>query len=180
LQDEKVSFAAIGGFFKNQEKEYESIMIGEDKIEILAREHHPIFEILLKNGTPDLKLSETELIEVLQKYPWIFREAGSANREWFFLNFPFANKIRIGLELQNNLAIINALEHSDALTALSNLILGTLIIGKSIRPLNHPKIPEIRRQLYLVKNKTKQLNDHEQLFWDGVKTLMQSSLMEHK
>lgn len=180
LQEETVNFAAIGSFFKGQETKYDSFVIGEDKIEILARDNHPIFDFINEKNRPNDQLSESELIEGLQKYPWIFREAGSATREWFFLKFPHANKIRIGLEFQNNLAIINALEHSDALTALSNLILSTITIGKSIRPIMHPKIPQIRRQLYLVKLKSKSLTDYEQLFWDGLYSLKYAISREHK
>jgi len=167
MAENKTIFIGIGAKMTDDESLFQFLTIGSDNIIILARKNHPIFEEIAQT-----KLDNVE--SLLCKYPWIFRESGSANREEFISHISFANNIKIGLELHNNMAILNALENSNALTAISSIAFESLGKDKSLEIIKHTSIPIIHRELYLAMRKETQLNPIEELFWNFIKKIGKS------
>ena len=166
----KVNFCAIGSSISQNPNLFDSIEIGEDHIVIVARKTHPILKFLHSKS----KISQEDLDNKLLEYPWVFREEGSATREWFLQKFPLAKKIKIGLEFHNNISIINALENSNALSAISDKILEGENFANHIRILSNPLIPEISRKFYFLKIREHLLNKNEIIFWDAIQKINRS------
>ena len=164
----EVNFAAVGGLFNYQENDFESKRIGRDELFLIARKDHPIFNRILSHNEPDPNLSEEDFVKILLEYPWIFREKGSATRELFFEKHAYANSINIALELHNNFAIINTLENSDAITAISKFAYETFQDDREICRIDHPSSSPITRELLLLRRKNESLRSIEQEFWDFV------------
>lgn len=172
LKYNRVNIAAVGSLQEVEGEEYEHCFIGGDEIMILAREQHPLFNTLSKMN-PSGKNQEkmrSQLLEELMNYPWVFREVGSATRETFLLAFPHEDKIKIALEFHNNIAIINAIENSDALTALSTLILPMLGASNNIKPIINELIPKVERKFYVLRSKTRSFSPAEEQFWEYLKS----------
>jgi DNA-binding transcriptional LysR family regulator len=164
----KVQLSVIGGIFSANAQQLEMIKIGSDIIHILGRKKHPIINQLnnlAKNQTVN-STDQKKALDLLVAYPWIFREQGSATRNWFLTMFPAPERIKIALEFHNNLAIINTIENCDALTALSSYMVPQLVTGKNVEIINHPSIPHIQRDFYAIKLKDHTLSNAEQKFWD--------------
>lgn len=165
LLDDTTVFCALGNLEGVDLEKFDAKKIGQDEINLFAKQSHPIFQELNK-------LSEGANLSTIKplflKYPWIFREKGSATRDLFLKTFPFAKDIPLGLEIQNNTAIIQAVEKSEAISALSSLTLSKLAENKEISIIKHPKIPTIHRFLYLVKKKDISLNRLEADFWKSL------------
>jgi DNA-binding transcriptional LysR family regulator len=165
----KVRLCAIGGIFMENSPQLDTISIGKDEIHIIARKDHPIIEQLKQIPPPD-KTRIEKIIELLFSYTWVFREEGSATRKWFLNQFPLGNRLRIGLELHNNLAIVNTIENSDALSIISSNLEPQLLPGRNLELIDHPLLPRIRRDFFLVRLTDQQLPPMEQLFWDEIQS----------
>jgi DNA-binding transcriptional LysR family regulator len=163
-----VHLCAVGGLFDQDQEQIIRSFLGADEIKILARINHPILSDISAFGE---KVSQKLLISELAKYPWIFREEGSATRRWFMENFPGARQFTVALEFQNNFAIINALERSNAITALSSHLIPGMISGRQIQVIENPLLPSIKREFYILRLKDQKLASAEQQFWDFLNTL---------
>ena len=163
LNDSSSKFCAVGGLFGELNEELDMKPIGSDKIVIIARENHPIF-VDLKN--PLENRSQDYVIGELMKYPWIFRESGSATLDWFMNQFPQARNFQFGLKFHNNSSILHALENSDALTALSSFVLSATVNDRTLKVVKHKSLPVIKRNLHIIKYKSAKLQNYEQKFWD--------------
>lgn len=153
LINNQVNICAVGGFASYHPKNFEIKPLETDSIVVFARKDHPIH-------------AEEHPGEHLSEYPWIFREVGSATREIFLSHFPWANDLKIALEFQDNTAIINAVQASDAISALSfNLI--SIYKNQGIKEIKLTSIKPIKRTLYLVKRKDDNLKTYEKSFWDN-------------
>jgi LysR family transcriptional regulator, transcriptional activator of the cysJI operon len=164
----KVKFCAVGIISEENQKKVDSINIGSDIINIIAKINHPIFARLEKLKKP---VNNNQLNTLLVEYPWIFRESGSATREWFINSVNFADKLNIGLEFQDNLAILNAIESSNALSAISSYMINSENKENRFRVIENNNIPEIGRDFYLVKLKDMHLNELEKKFWDFIEKI---------
>jgi DNA-binding transcriptional LysR family regulator len=173
INNETVTFAAVGGFHHKSTNDFDLCEIGTDQVVIVARKDHPIFKIITEVKRSDKNSTDQDILDIIIQYPWIFREDGSATIDWFFESIPIKEKLKIGLELHNNTAILNALEKGDALTVLSNIILKSLGSPQKFQAVQHPNLPVINRQLFLVKMKQKSLSQAEELFWNFVNDLFQ-------
>ena len=161
LERKYVKFAAIGNSALLDPKKHESIEIGADEIIILARADHPILK----------KKKGKNYQDWLAEYPWVFREEGSATRAVFLQQFPLRDRIRIVLAYHNNQAILNAVENSDALTALSNSTLKNILDSSEIHrftTLNFVGVPKMERTFQFVKLKDRPLSSLQQIFWDFI------------
>lgn len=163
LRNSNAKFCAIGGWLGESNEDFDIKKIGSDKIVIIARENHPIFINLKKLSE---NLPQDDVIGELMKYLWIFRESGSATFDWFMNQFPNARDFQLGLRFHNNSSILNALENSDALTALSSFVLPTTVNERTLKVVKHKLLPVIKRNLCLIKFKTVNLQKFEQEFWD--------------
>lgn len=163
MRDSKSTFCAIGGWFGEFEADFDVKVIGKDKIVIIGRENHPILGKLKIKGT---SCTQDDIINELKKYPWIYRESGSATLDWFMNHFPRSQEIQIGLKFHNNSSILQALENSDALTALSSYVVPTTVKNWALKVIKHKTLPIIERNLYLIKRKDYKLQEFEQEFWD--------------
>lgn len=158
-------FASIGmDIPPGNPQKFESINIGYDNLVFVCSRKH------------ELVSRENLMLEDLYKFPFIFREKGSATRDSFERSKYFKpDKIIMGMILESNQSILTAIRDSNYITVMSSLtlstIFGTDLTEKNsnyaiLRP-NDYKI--IKRDFFLVRNikeSNKELND---VFWEFCK-----------
>lgn len=158
-------FASIGmDIPPGNPQKFESINIGYDNLVFVCSRKH------------ELVSRENLMLEDLYKFPFIFREKGSATRDSFERSKYFKpDKIIIGMILESNQSILTAIRDSNYITVMSSLTLST-IFGADLTEKNsnyailRPKDYKIiKRDFFLVRNikeSNKELND---VFWEFCK-----------
>jgi DNA-binding transcriptional LysR family regulator len=160
LRKGMADFAGIGSFMNYDEKEFEYIMIGEDKLKFICSPNHEL-------------IKETNLVdfEDLLNYPFVWREKGSGMRETFEKQFPDYKKLNIELEINDNDSIISTVSDSNYISIMSEIMIDKAESARLIKTLivnNYPLIA--KRSLYFVKLKDKPLSQLKKKFWDEMKS----------
>ncbi len=159
LKSEMVNFAGIGSFMNYSKDNFDYIKIGEDEFRFICSPNHD----LIKEGTSvDFK----ELI----KYPFLWREKGSGMRNTFQKQFPDYKRLDIELEINDNDSIISTVSESNYISIMSEIIINkaeSAGLIKSLKIKNHPLI--VKRSLYFVKLKEKELSKLQNKFWNELK-----------
>jgi DNA-binding transcriptional LysR family regulator len=154
-------FAGIGSFMNYNEKNYDSIKIGEEEFKFICSPNH---QLLKDNET---KVDFNELI----KYPFVWREKGSGMRETFTQQFPNYKDLRIELEINDNDSIISTVSESNYISIMSEIMVKKAESAGLIKTLHVNNFPVIaKRSLFFVKLKEKQLSPLKQKFWKEIKT----------
>ncbi|GAB4317945.1 MAG: selenium metabolism-associated LysR family transcriptional regulator [Promethearchaeota archaeon] len=135
-----VDFAFVGST-KDLPPSVEHLTLAQDRLVVIADHDHPLF----KGGAPK---SWNQIL----KYPFILREDGSATREEFldFLADLGERRPNMVLDLNDNHAIINALEGSPFLTVVSSWVAELVIKSGRAREVSLPGGVEIQRPLSVV------------------------------
>ncbi|MFX1447617.1 MAG: LysR substrate-binding domain-containing protein [Promethearchaeota archaeon] len=153
-------FAGIGSFINYSKDEFDLIKIGEDQLKFICSPNH----ILLKD-TKDL----VEFTDLL-KFPFVWREKGSGMRNAFELQFPDYKKLKIKLEMNDNDSIISAVSESNYISIMSEIIAINAEKAGLIRTLEIKDFPiVVKRDLYFIKLKGKELSELKNDFWKYVK-----------
>jgi len=161
INNNEADFAGIGSFMDIDEKDYDAIKIGEDKLVFICSPNHT----LLKNNNETIKFSD------LIKFPFINREKGSGTRNTLKSKFQKYNQLDSKLEINDNESIISAVSESNYISILSEIIATKAENASLIKILKIFEYPVIaNRELYLIKLKGKQLSKLKKKFWDYLET----------
>jgi DNA-binding transcriptional LysR family regulator len=153
-------FAGIGGFIKYSKDEFDFIKIGEDQLKFICSPNHK----LLENTKGLVKFTD------LVKYPFVWREKGSGMRNAFERQFPDYKRLKIKLEMNDNDSIISAVSESNYISIMSEMIANKAEKAGLIRTLDIIGYPIIvKRDLFFIKPKGKELSDMKKDFWEYVK-----------
>ena len=155
-------FAGIGSFITYDEKDYDKIKIGADKLKFICSSSHE----LLKNNDNSVKFEE------LLKYPFVWREDGSGMRDMFVNQFPDYKRLNIELEINDNDSIISTVAESNYISIMSEIMANKAEKAGLIRILeveNHPIITQ--RPLFCIKRKNEELSTLKQKFWEYIKKI---------
>jgi DNA-binding transcriptional LysR family regulator len=153
-------FAGIGSFIKHGKDKFDFIKIGEDQLKFICSPNHA----LLKNTKNLVEFTD------LLKYPFVWREKGSGMRNAFERQFPDYKKLKIKLEMNDNDSIISAVSDSNYISIMSEMIAINAEKAGLIRTLeikNRPII--VKRDLYFIKLKGKEISKVKTDFWEYVK-----------
>ena len=156
LNNKLADFAGVGSFIGYNENEFDSIIIGEDKLKFICSPNHQL--IKGRVDTVDFK----DLI----KFPFVWREKGSGMRNTFKKQFPKYKKLKIELEINSNDSIISTVTESNYISIMSEIIADKAEAAgliKSLKINDYPLIAE--RSIYFVKLKDKKLSTLKKKFW---------------
>jgi len=158
LLQNKADFAGIGSFMNYIRNEFDCLKIGEDKMFFISSPNHE----LLNNN----KIS----FEDLKKYPFISREKGSGTRMVFEDQFPKYNELNFKLEINNNDSIISAVNGSNYISILSELIAKKAETAGLIKIINLEGVDYIaKRNIYFLKLKNYKFETLKKEFWSYLK-----------
>ncbi|MFX1322677.1 MAG: LysR substrate-binding domain-containing protein [Promethearchaeota archaeon] len=161
LKKNVADFAGIGSFMNNDESEFEYIQIGQDEFKFICSPTHE----LLKDGTHIVNFND------LTKYPFVWREKGSGMRNTFKHQFPDYKKLNIKLEINDNDSIISTVNESNYISIMSEMMADKAESAGLIKYLKVKSYPSIvKRPLYFVKLKNKELSNLKKKFWDELKS----------
>ncbi|MBY9020252.1 MAG: LysR family transcriptional regulator [Candidatus Lokiarchaeota archaeon] len=153
-------FAGIGSFLNYNKENFDFIKIGEDQLKFICSPNHQLLKDT--NGLVNF----TDLV----KFPFVWREKGSGMRNAFKEQFPEYKKLKKPLEMNDNDSIISAVSESNYISIMSE------IMAKNAEKAGLIKILEIRdheilvkRDLYFIKPKGKELSKLKMDFWVYVK-----------
>ena len=153
-------FAGIGSFINYNENDFDSIKIGEDEFKFICSPNHE----LLENGKNVINFAD------LLKYPFVWREKGSGMRDIFEHQFSEYNKLNIKLEINDNDSIISAVSESNYVSIMSEYMADNAEKAGLIKILEIKGYPEIvRRPLYFIKLREKELSELKKDFWEYIK-----------
>jgi len=153
-------FAGIGSFINYSKDEFDFIKIGDDQLKFICSPNHP----LLKRTKGLVELTD------LLKFPFVWREKGSGMRNAFEHQFPDYKKLKIKLEMNDNDSIISAVSESNYISIMSEIIAINAEKAGLIRTLEIKDRPIIvKRDLYFIKLKGKELSELKNDFWNYVK-----------
>jgi DNA-binding transcriptional LysR family regulator len=153
-------FAGIGSFLNYDKNNFDFIKIGEDQLKFICSPNHE----LLKN-TIDL-VNFADLI----KYPFVWREKGSGMRNAFKEQFPEYKKLKKPLEMNDNDSIISAVSESNYISIMSEFMANKAEKAGLVRILEIEDRPIIvKRDLFFIKLKGKELSNLKEDFWEYVK-----------
>lgn len=153
-------FAGIGSFLDYKKEDFDFIKIGEDQLKFICSPKHE----LLKD-TKNL-VNFTDLI----KYPFVWREKGSGMRNAFKEQFPEYKKFKKPLEMNDNDSIISAVSKSNYISIMSEIMARNAEKAGLVRILeiiDHTIV--VKRDLYFIKPKGKELSKLKYDFWVYVK-----------
>jgi DNA-binding transcriptional LysR family regulator len=153
-------FAGIGSFLNYRKDEFDFIKIGKDQLKFICSPNHE----LLKNTSGLVNFSD------LVKFPFVWREKGSGMRSAFKKQFPDYKKLKIKLEMDDNDSIISAVSDSNYISIMSEIMANKAEKAGLVRTLeliDHPLI--VRRDLYFIKPKGKDLSKLKEDFWEYIK-----------
>jgi DNA-binding transcriptional LysR family regulator len=159
LKKGMADFAGIGSFMNYNEKEFENIKIGEDEFKFICSPNH---ELIKGTNLVDF--------EDLLKFPFVWREKGSGMRETFEQQFPDYKKLHIELEINDNDSIISTVSDSNYISIMSEIIIDKAESAGLIKTLiinDYPLI--VKRPLYFVRLKNKDLSNLKEKFWDVIR-----------
>jgi len=153
-------FAGIGNFINYSKDNFDIIKIGEDQLKFICSPNHK----LLENGKNIISFTD------LVKYPFVWREKGSGMRNAFEHQFPDYRKLKIKLEMNDNDSIISAVSESSYISIMSEMMAGNAEKAGLIKSLEIKGYPEIvKRTLFFIKSKDKELSELKTSFWDYIK-----------
>ncbi len=153
-------FAGIGSFLNYRKDEFDYIKIGEDQLKFICSPNHN----LLKNTNGLVNFTE------LVKYPFVWREKGSGMRSAFKKQFPDYKKLKIKLEMDDNDSIISAVSDSNYISIMSEIMANKAEKAGLVRTLELSDPPlKVRRELYFIKPKGKELSKLKEDFWEYIK-----------
>jgi len=153
-------FAGIGSFINYSKDNFDIIKIGEDQLKFICSPNHK----LLENGKNIIKFTD------LVKYPFVWREKGSGMRNAFEHQFPDYRKLKIKLEMNDNDSIISAVSESSYISIMSEMMAGNAEKAGLIKSLEIKGYSEIvKRTLFFIKSKNKELSELKTSFWDYIK-----------
>jgi len=153
-------FAGIGSFINCNENDFDSIKIGEDEFYFICSPNHE----LLENGKSMINFAD------LFKYPFVWREKGSGMRNTFEHQFSEYSKLNIKLEINDNDSIISAVSDSNYISIMSEYMTDNAEKAGLIKVLEIKGYPEIvRRPLYFIKLREKELSELKKDFWEYIK-----------
>lgn len=153
-------FAGIGNFINYSKDKFDCIKIGEDFLKFICSPKHK----LLQNTERLVEFTD------LVKYPFVWREKGSGMRNAFERQFPSYKKLKIKLEMNDNDSIISAVSESNYVSITSEIMANKAEKAGLIRILeikNQPVI--VKRDLYFIKSKDKELSKLKEDFWEYIK-----------
>lgn len=164
-------FASIGmDITRDNPQKFDSVNIGYDHLVFVCSKKHILAE------------KENLTLEDLYKYPFIFREKGSATRDSFERSKYFkADQITIGMILESNQSILTAIRDSNYITVMSSLTLSTIFgVDLSEKNLTYcilkPKdYKVIKRNFFLVRNIREFDKDLNNVFWEFCKEKNQNN-----
>ena len=153
-------FAGIGSFLNYRKDEFDYIKIGEDQLKFICSPSH----YLLKNTNGSVNFTE------LVKFPFVWREKGSGMRSAFKKQFPDYKKLNIKLEMDDNESIISAVSDSNYISIMSEIMANKAEKAGLVRTLELSDRPlKVRRDLYFIKPKGKELSKLKEDFWEYIK-----------
>jgi len=156
-------FTGIGSFMGYNKADYDYIKIGEDEFKFICSPSHK----LLEKGKTKVKFED------LLKFPFVWREKGSGMRDTFQAQFPDYEKLNIKLEINDNDSIISTVSESNYISIMSEIMANKAEKAGLIKILDIEGYPQIvKRPLYFVKQKEKELSELEKLFWQYIKEKM--------
>ncbi len=156
LKKGNADFAGIGSFMTYNKDDFEFIKIGEDSLVFICSPKHELLE-------RDKQIALKDLIQ----HPFIMREDGSGTRDVIERQFPEFPRLNVKLEINDNESIVSAVSSSNYISILSESIVKKAEdagLVKILRLKDHPVIA--KRDIYLVKQKGKELTSSKQKFWD--------------
>ncbi len=160
LEEERADFAGIGSFMDGNHDKFDYIKIGGDKLSFICSPSHKLLK----------KEKEHVNFEKLKEYPFINREKGSGTQNVIEKQFPQYNQLNLKLEINNNDSIISAVSESNYLSILSEIIAKKAEKAGLIKILEVKGIPEIGRDIFLIKKKGRIFSNLKQKFWDFMKS----------
>ena len=161
LKNGLADFAGIGSFINSSEKDFDYIKIGEDELKFICSPNHE----LLKQGKNMVNFSE------LIKYPFVWREKGSGMRNTFERQFTDYKDLDIELEINDNDSIISTVSESNYISIMSAIMIDKAESAGLIKHLKVKGYPSIvKRPLYFIKSKDKELSTLKKKFWDELKS----------
>ncbi|MHA2287218.1 MAG: LysR substrate-binding domain-containing protein [Promethearchaeota archaeon] len=153
-------FAGIGSFIKYSKDKFDVIKIGEDQLKFICSPDHEL--IKLNKGLIDL-------VDLIQ-FPFVRREKGSGTRNAFEHQFTDYKKLKVKLEMNDNDSIISAVSESNYIGIMSEIIANNAEKAGLIRTLEIKDRPiVVRRDLYFIKLKGKELSRQKEEFWEYIK-----------
>ena len=153
-------FAGIGSFLNYRKEEFDYIKIGEDQLKFICSPNHNLLKDT--NGLVNF----TDLV----KFPFVWREKGSGMRNAFKKQFPDYKKLKIKLEMDDNDSIISAVSDSNYISIMSEIMASKAEKAGLIRTLElSDRLLKVRRDLYFIKPKGKELSKLKEDFWEYIK-----------
>ena len=160
MKKEGAHFAGIGSFMGNKKSDFEMINIGTDKLVFICSPNNE----LLKSGKQKIEFEE------LIKFPFITREKGSGTRDVFEQQFPEYIKLNNQLVINDNDSIITAVNDSNYISVLSEIIAEKAEKAGLIKILQIKEYPVIaKRGVFFVKLK-KKVTKLKEDFWNEIRT----------
>ncbi len=158
-------FAGIGSFINYNKNNFDFIKIGEDQLKFICSPNHKLLE-----NTKNL-VNFADII----KFPFIWREKGSGMRNAFERQFPDYKKLKIKLEMNDNDSIISTVSESKYISIMSEMIAINAEKAGLIKSLEVKGFPQIvKRDLFFIKSKNKELSEQKEKFWDYIKKNMKN------
>ena len=153
-------FAGVGSFLNYNKDNFEFIKIGEDQLKFICSPNHKLLE-----NTKDL-VNFADLVQ----FPFVWREKGSGMRNAFERQFPDYKKLKIKLEMNDNESIISAVSESKYISIMSEIMAINAEKAGLIKILEIKGFPQIvKRDLFFIKSKNKELSELKTSFWDYIK-----------
>ena len=153
-------FAGVGSFLNYNKDIFEFIKIGEDQLKFICSPNHKLLE-----NTKDL-VNFADIV----KFPFVWREKGSGMRNAFERQFPDYKKLKIKLEMNDNESIISAVSESKYISIMSEMMAINAEKAGLIKILEIKGFPQIvKRDLFFIKSKNKELSELKTSFWDYIK-----------
>ncbi len=170
IKNGMADFAGIGSFMNYNEKDFEYIKIGEEKLKFICSPNHK----LLKEGA-NVKFED------LLRFPFVWREKGSGMRNTFKQQFPKYKDLNIELEINDNDSIISTVSESNYISIMSEIMADKAESAGLIKSLNISDYPVIaKRPLYFVKLKNKQLSGSKNKFWIEIEIKVKNKKIHKK
>ena len=153
-------FAGIGSFINYNKDNFDFIKIGEDQLKFICSPNHK----LLENTKGLVNFAN------IVKFPFVWREKGSGMRNAFERQFPDYKKLKIKLEMNDNDSIISAVSESKYISIMSEMVAINAEKAGLIKILEIKGFPQIvKRDLYFIKSKNKELSELKTSFWEYIK-----------
>ena len=153
-------FAGIGSFINYNKDNFDFIKIGEDQLKFICSPNHK----LLENTKGLVNFAD------IVNFPFVWREKGSGMRNAFERQFPDYKKLKIKLEMNDNDSIISAVSESKYISIMSEMVAINAEKAGLIKILEIKGFPQIvKRDLYFIKSKNKELSELKTSFWEYIK-----------